>query len=70
LESQKELTLILDDQSEIVVERVKGNISGDVKVYLENGLIRDENLMHLLQVNNFVIGPHLSYGEYLVIQAH
>lgn len=36
------LTLILDDQSEIVVERVKGNISGDVKVYLENGLIRDE----------------------------
>ncbi|OHP59330.1 AAA family ATPase [Staphylococcus sp. HMSC061G04] len=36
------LTLILDDQSEIVVERVKGSISGDVKVYLENGLIRDE----------------------------
>ncbi|WP_210129872.1 AAA family ATPase [Staphylococcus sp. GDX8P54P] len=36
------LTLILDDQSEIVVERVKGSVSGDVKVYLENGLIRDE----------------------------
>lgn len=36
------LTLILDDKSEIVVERVKGSAQGDVKVYLENGLIRDE----------------------------
>lgn len=36
------LTLILDDKSEIEVERVKGSAQGDVKVYLENGLIRDE----------------------------
>ncbi|MCE5091130.1 ATP-binding protein [Staphylococcus devriesei] len=36
------LTLLFDDQSEVVVERVKGSAQGDVKVYLENGLIRDE----------------------------
>ncbi|MCJ1667800.1 AAA family ATPase [Staphylococcus sp. NRL 19/737] len=36
------LTLIFDDKSEIVVERIKGRAQGDVKVYLENGLIRDE----------------------------
>lgn len=36
------LTLILDDKSEIEVERVKGSAQGDVKVYLKNGLIRDE----------------------------
>ena len=38
------LTLILDDQSEIVVERVKGNISGDVKVYLEKWFDSRRNL--------------------------
>ena len=36
------LTLIFDDKSEVVVERIKGSAQGDVKVYLENELIRDE----------------------------
>ncbi|GEP80516.1 AAA family ATPase [Staphylococcus carnosus] len=36
------LYLTLDDGQEIEVERVKGAAQGDVKVYLENGGIRDE----------------------------
>ena len=36
------LYLVLDDGQEIEVERVKGAAQGDVKVYLENGGIRDE----------------------------
>lgn len=36
------LYLKLDDGQEIQVERVKGAAQGDVKVYLENGGIRDE----------------------------
>lgn len=36
------LTLILDDQQEIEVERIKGSAQGDVKVYLSNGSTRDE----------------------------
>lgn len=37
------VTLIMDDSSEIVVERVKGSAQGDVKVYLPNGSIKDES---------------------------
>ena len=37
------LTLITDDGSEIQVERVKGSATGDVKVYLPNGAIKDED---------------------------
>ncbi|WP_392449769.1 AAA family ATPase [Staphylococcus massiliensis] len=40
------LTLILDDGSEAVVERVKGASKGDVKVYLQNGLIKDESWLN------------------------
>lgn len=36
------LALILDDNSTIEVERVKGRAQGDVKVFLENGTIKDE----------------------------
>lgn len=36
------LTLIQDDGSEIEIERIKGSATGDVKVYLPNGLIKDE----------------------------
>lgn len=36
------VTLILDDNTEIDVERVKGSAQGDVKVYLPNGAIKDE----------------------------
>lgn len=36
------VTLILDDHTEVDVERVKGSAQGDVKVYLPNGTIKDE----------------------------
>lgn len=36
------LTLIQSDGSEVEVERIKGSATGDVKVYLPNGAIRDE----------------------------
>ncbi|AVQ33346.1 DNA repair protein Rad50 [Staphylococcus muscae] len=36
------VTLILDDNTEVDVERVKGSAQGDVKVYLPNGAIKDE----------------------------
>lgn len=36
------LTIIRDDGSEIEVERIKGSAVGDVKVYLPNGSIKDE----------------------------
>ena len=36
------MALILDDNSTIEVERVKGRAQGDVKVFLENGTIKDE----------------------------
>ncbi|MBO1199192.1 AAA family ATPase [Staphylococcus simiae] len=36
------LTLMLDDDMEIEVERIKGSAQGDVKVYLPNGTVRDE----------------------------
>lgn len=36
------LYITLDDGQEIEVERIKGAAQGDVKVYLENGGIRDE----------------------------
>ncbi|PTE75117.1 AAA family ATPase, partial [Staphylococcus gallinarum] len=36
------LTLIQDDGSQVEVERIKGSAVGDVKVYLPNGMIKDE----------------------------
>ncbi|MCS4487155.1 AAA family ATPase [Staphylococcus americanisciuri] len=36
------VTLIMDDNTEVDVERVKGSAQGDVKVYLPNGAIKDE----------------------------
>lgn len=36
------LTLIQDDGSLVEVERIKGSAAGDVKVYLPNGVIKDE----------------------------
>ncbi|MCU5746802.1 AAA family ATPase [Staphylococcus sp. SQ8-PEA] len=36
------LILIRDDGSEIEVERIKGSAAGDLKVYLPNGAIKDE----------------------------
>ncbi|PTI22997.1 DNA repair protein Rad50, partial [Staphylococcus warneri] len=36
------LTLQLDDGNVIEVERIKGSAQGDVKVYLEDGSVRDE----------------------------
>ncbi len=37
------VTLIMDDGSEVSVERVKGSAVGDVKVFMPNGAIKDEN---------------------------
>lgn len=37
------LTLIQDDGTLVDVERIKGSAVGDVKVYLPNGTIKDEN---------------------------
>ena len=37
------LTLIQDDGSLVEVERIKGSATGDVKVYLPNGSIKDES---------------------------
>lgn len=37
------LTLIQDDGSLVEVERIKGSATGDVKVYLPNGTIKDES---------------------------
>ncbi|KIX91409.1 DNA repair protein Rad50 [Staphylococcus microti] len=47
------VTLILDDHTEVDVERVKGSAQGDVKVYLPNGAIKDENWLkeHLNFIN-------------------
>ncbi|MBI5975787.1 ATP-binding protein [Staphylococcus canis] len=36
------VTLIMDDESEVIVERVKGSPEGDVKVILPNGSVKDE----------------------------
>lgn len=36
------LTLQLDDGNVVEVERIKGSAQGDVKVYLEDGSVRDE----------------------------
>lgn len=38
------LTLIQDDGSLIEIERIKGAATGDVKVYLPNGAIKDETM--------------------------
>lgn len=40
------ITLLMDDASEVVVERVKGAAQGDVKVYLPNGSIKDEKWLN------------------------
>ncbi|UEX90859.1 AAA family ATPase [Staphylococcus ratti] len=47
------VTLIMDDNSEVVVERVKGRAQGDVKVFLPNGAIKDESwIQHHLNYMN------------------
>ncbi|MCE4994058.1 AAA family ATPase [Staphylococcus xylosus] len=40
------LTLIQDDGSLVDVERIKGSATGDVKVYLPNGTIKDETWLN------------------------
>ncbi|MBM2658258.1 ATP-binding protein [Staphylococcus pseudoxylosus] len=40
------LTLIQDDGSLVEVERIKGSATGDVKVYLPNGTIKDETWLN------------------------
>lgn len=51
------LYLKLDDGQEIQVERVKGSAQGDLKVYLENGAIRDEewlqNKLNFIDKNTY-----------------
>ncbi|QLK86977.1 AAA family ATPase [Staphylococcus sp. 17KM0847] len=47
------ITLVLDDNTEVEVERVKGRAQGDVKVYMPNGAIKDEAWLqqHLNYIN-------------------
>ena len=46
------VTLLMDDGSEVDVERVKGRAQGDVKVFLPNGSIKDESWLE--QNLNFI----------------
>lgn len=46
------VTLLMDDGTEVDVERVKGRAQGDVKVFLPNGSIKDESWLE--QNLNFI----------------
>ncbi|WP_432371876.1 AAA family ATPase [Staphylococcus chromogenes] len=46
------VTLLMDDGSEVDMERVKGRAQGDVKVFLPNGSIKDESWLE--QNLNFI----------------